>query len=155
MGLSMLLCSITPAPHAELNFHSAMGRRRRGRKRRRRSSSSSLAVRAESKGAAGAPCPAPAPRRLSDAPPRLTSGTSWHHPGRPPELGFQGSAARTGSSSLPPLSLSGTLTLRLSGLSLFPCSPPPGASPGALPLGAMPPGAGVLPGGQVSASSPH
>ena len=31
----MLLYSITPVPHAELNFHSAMGRRRE-RKRRRR-----------------------------------------------------------------------------------------------------------------------
>lgn len=34
MGLSMLLCSITPVPHAELNFHSAMGRRRRKKRRR-------------------------------------------------------------------------------------------------------------------------
>lgn len=131
----------------------------RGRKKRRCSSSSSRAVRAESRGAAGAPCPALAPRRLPDAPPRLTSGTSWCHPGRPPELGFQGSAARTGSSSLPPLSplsLSGTLTLRLSGLSLIPCSPPPGASPGALPSGrCLQVPACCQDRGQVSASSPR
>lgn len=121
----------------------------RGRKKRRCSSSSSRAVRAESRGAAGAPCPALAPRRLPDAPPRLTSGTSWCHPGRPPELGFQGSAARTGSSSLPPLSplsLSGTLTLRLLRAEPYSMLATTWSIPRSSPLGAMPPGAGVLPG---------
>lgn len=148
-----------PRPGTRAHLEEEEEEKRGRKKRRRRSSSSSRAVRAEWRGAAGAPCPAPAPRRLPDAPPRLTSGTSWCHPGRPPGLGFQGSAARTGSSSLPPLSplsLSGTLTLRLSGLGLFPCSPPPGASPGALPSGrCLQVPACCQDRGQVSASSPR